>query len=61
MIEDDHVPYLNAGIAAVDLIDFDYPYWHTPEDTIDKTSPRSLQIVGDVVYHALPLIDQRLR
>ena len=32
-IEDDHVPYLRAGIDAIDLIDFDYPYWHSPGDT----------------------------
>jgi len=59
-IEDDHVPYLNAGIPAIDLIDFDYPYWHTPEDTLDKTSGESLKVVGDVLYHVLPKIDARL-
>ncbi len=59
-IEDDHIPYLNAGIDAVDLIDLDYPFWHTPADTIDKTSAESLKVVGDVVYRALPAIDQRL-
>ncbi len=46
---DDHTPFLRAGIPAVDIIDFDYPYWHTVEDTIDKVSARSLQAVGDVV------------
>ncbi len=59
-IEDDHTPYLNAGIDAVDLIDLDYPFWHTPADTIDKTSAESLKVVGDVVYRALPAIDRRL-
>jgi glutaminyl-peptide cyclotransferase len=59
-IEDDHVPYLNAGIPAIDLIDFDYPYWHTPGDTLDKTSSDSLQVIGDVVYHSLGEIDRRL-
>ena len=59
-IEDDHLPYLKANVPAVDLIDFDYPYWHKPEDTLDKVSAHSLKIVGDVVYLSLPEIDQRL-
>jgi glutaminyl-peptide cyclotransferase len=45
---DDHVELQKAGIKAIDVVDFDYPYWHTPEDTIDKVSPASLQVVGDV-------------
>jgi Zn-dependent M28 family amino/carboxypeptidase len=48
-IEDDHVPFLQAGIPAVDIIDLDYAYWHTTADTADHVSERSLQIVGDVV------------
>jgi len=58
-VSDDHVPYLKAGVPSVDLIDFDYPAWHTAEDTLDKTSGRSLKIVGDVVYFSLPEIDRR--
>jgi len=46
---DDHTPFLEAGIPAVDIIDFDYPYWHTTADTADKVSAASLQIVGEVV------------
>lgn len=46
---DDHTPFLAAGIPAVDLIDFDYPYWHTSEDTADKVSPDSLQAIGDTI------------
>ena len=46
---DDHRPFLQAGIPAVDIIDFDYPYWHTLEDTPDKCSPESLEAVGRVV------------
>ncbi|HEX5386919.1 MAG TPA: M28 family peptidase [Gemmatimonadales bacterium] len=45
---DDHVELQKAGIKAIDVVDFDYPYWHTPEDTIDKVSEHSLQVVGDV-------------
>ncbi len=37
-----------AGIHAIDVVDFDYSYWHTTEDTIDKVSAASLQVVGDV-------------
>jgi Zn-dependent M28 family amino/carboxypeptidase len=45
-ILDDHVPFRARGIAAVDIIDFDYPYWHTREDTLDKISAESLEQVG---------------
>jgi glutaminyl-peptide cyclotransferase len=43
---DDHTPFLEAGIRAAVLIDFDYPYWHTTEDTLDKVSAESLGAVG---------------
>lgn len=43
---DDHIPFANRGIAAVDIIDFDYPYWHTTADTADKVSAASLERVG---------------
>jgi Zn-dependent M28 family amino/carboxypeptidase len=43
---DDHTPFLEAGIPAVDIIDFDYPYWHTTADTADKISAESLEAVG---------------
>jgi glutaminyl-peptide cyclotransferase len=46
---DDHTPFLQAGIPAVDIIDFDYPYWHTTQDTPDKVSADSLQTVGDTL------------
>ena len=45
-ILDDHTPFLQAGIPAVDIIDFDYPYWHTTNDTVDKVSAESLRVVG---------------
>ncbi len=48
-ILDDHTPFLEAGIPAADLIDFDYPYYHTTADTIDKLSPASLKAVGDAL------------
>ncbi len=52
-IFDDHVPFIEAGIPMIDLIDFDYPYWHTTQDTPDKCSPASLEKVGKVVLAAL--------
>lgn len=48
-MSDDHTPFLQRGIRAVDVIDFDYPYWHTLEDTADKVSAESLERVGRVV------------
>jgi Zn-dependent M28 family amino/carboxypeptidase len=66
-VEDDHAPFLEAGVAATLLIDFDYgggpgqnAWWHTPEDTPDKLDARSLQAVGDVILDALPAIDAEL-
>jgi len=48
-MEDDHTPFRQRGIRAADLIDFDYPYWHTVQDTADKCSPASLERVGRVL------------
>ena len=59
-IEDDHLPFLAAGIPSVDIIDLDYDAWHTAKDTIDAVSARSLQVVGDVVLGALPHIEAHL-
>jgi glutaminyl-peptide cyclotransferase len=59
-IEDDHLPFLRAGVPAVDIIDLDYPAWHTPGDTLDQVSADSLQIVGDVLLDALPRIERQL-
>ncbi|MBI3732234.1 MAG: M28 family peptidase [Chloroflexi bacterium] len=50
---DDHTPFLTRGITAVDLIDFDYPYWHTLQDTCDKIDARSLERVGRVIQQWL--------
>lgn len=57
---DDHFPFLKAGVPALDIIDLDYPAWHTPRDDLDAVSARSLQIVGDVVLAALPEVERRL-
>jgi peptidase M28-like protein len=52
-ITDDHTPLNEIGIPVIDLIDFDYSPWHTPDDTIDKLSAESLRITGSVAAHFL--------
>jgi Zn-dependent M28 family amino/carboxypeptidase len=59
-VEDDHVPFLAAGVPSALLIDFDYPPWHTVDDTLDKVSAASLQVVGEVLSSALPSIEEHL-
>ena len=58
-VEDDHIAFLRAGVPSVDIIDLEYPQWHTAQDDLDHVSARSLQIVGDVVVASLPAIDKR--
>ena len=59
-VDDDHIPFVKAGVPSVDIIDLDYPAWHTAEDDLDHVSATSLQVVGDVVLAALPDLEQRL-
>jgi glutaminyl-peptide cyclotransferase len=60
-MEDDHIPFSKIGVPVVDLIDFDYGYgnafWHTKEDTIDKLSPKSFEIVENVIMQTVQLLD----
>jgi peptidase M28-like protein len=60
-IEDDHLPFARAGVPVADLIDLNYgpnnSYWHTPQDTLDKLSPQSLEIVGSVVLETIRLLN----
>ncbi len=62
-IEDDHVPFVNRGVPCADVIDLDYGYnnvfWHSPQDTMDKLSPKSLEIVGDTILETIHMLDQR--
>ncbi len=58
-IEDDHLPFLKRGVACVDVIDLEHPYWHTLEDSLDKIRGRSLAIVGHVFLESIPAIEQR--
>ena len=58
---DDHEPFLDAGVPSLDIIQLNsYPFWHRPEDTLDKLSARSLRAVGEVVIASLPRIEARL-
>ena len=59
-VEDDHVPFLKLGVPAALLIDFDFPPWHTADDTLDKISAQSLAVVGEVVLEALPSVEHYL-
>jgi glutaminyl-peptide cyclotransferase len=60
-IEDDHIPFLRAGAPALDLIDFSYgpqnAWWHTEQDTVDKLSARSFQVVGNVLLKVLAKLE----
>lgn len=62
-IEDDHIPFVKRGVPSADVIDLDYGYnnvfWHSPQDTMDKLSPKSLEIVGDTILETIHLLDQR--
>jgi glutaminyl-peptide cyclotransferase len=61
-VSDDHLPFRKRGVPCADLIDFSYGYnnvfWHTPHDTVDKLSPKSLEIVGSVVLESVHILDK---
>jgi len=61
-VEDDHLPFVQRGVPSADLIDLDYGYGnvfhHTPQDTVDKLSPKSLGIVGNVILETIKLLDK---
>lgn len=59
-IEDDHLPFVRAGVPSVDIIDLEYAPWHTAGDTLDAVSAGALQVVGDVLLAALPGIEARV-
>ena len=60
-VADDHMPFLLAGVRALDLIDFESQstFWHTPQDTLDKLSARSFDILGTVLLRSLELLEQQ--
>jgi len=59
-VSDDHLPFLKRGVACADLIDFNYGYndvfWHTTQDTVDKLSPKSLEIVGNTILETIEIL-----
>jgi len=62
-LEDDHLPFVHRGVPSADLIDLDYGYGnvfhHTPQDTLDKLSPKSIEIVGSVILETVRLLDKQ--
>ena len=62
-IEDDHLPFVKLGVPCADIIDLDYGYndvfHHTPQDTMDKLSPKSLEIVGNVTLETVSMLDKK--
>jgi glutaminyl-peptide cyclotransferase len=62
-MEDDHKPFVQRGVPSADLIDFDYGYnnvfWHSTQDTVDKLSPKSLEIVGMVTLETVRMLDKK--
>ncbi len=59
-VQDDHIPFLDVGIPCVDIIDLDYPPWHTEGDTLDKISADSMEKVGKLVLAVLPELRKKL-
>ncbi len=61
-VSDDHLPFLKRGVPCADFIDFDYGYndvfWHTTQDTVDKLSPKSLEIVGSTILETVGILDR---
>ena len=61
-VSDDHIPFVKRGVPSADLIDFDYGYndvfWHTTQDTVDKLSPKSLEIVGSTILETAGILDR---
>src|ERR1700691_2005830 len=61
-VTDDHIPFMQKGVACADLIDFNYGYnnvfWHTPQDTVDKLSPKSLEITGTTILETIRILNK---
>jgi Zn-dependent M28 family amino/carboxypeptidase len=61
-VDDDHIPFVKRGVPSADLIDFNYGYndvfWHTTQDTVDKLSPKSLEIVGATILETAAILNQ---
>ncbi len=60
-IEDDHLSFLKRDVPSADIIDLDVPYWHTPQDTLDKVDPRTLAITGHVLIESVPELEKKIK
>jgi glutaminyl-peptide cyclotransferase len=60
-VEDDHLPFLQEGVRALDIIDFNFgpqnAYWHTPQDTMDKLGAHSFEVIGNVLMRVIPQLE----
>jgi len=61
-VDDDHIPFVRRGVPSADLIDFNYGYndvfWHTTQDTVDKLSPKSLEIIGTTILETIDILNK---
>jgi hypothetical protein len=60
-ITDDHISFTKRNVPSVDIIDLEVPYWHTPQDTLDKVNPRTLAITGHVLIASVPELEKRIK
>lgn len=60
-ISDDHLSFTKRNVPSVDIIDLEVPYWHTPQDTLDKVDPRTLAITGHVLIASVPELEKRIK
>lgn len=58
-VDDDHLSFLKRGVPSVDVIDLEIPYWHTPQDTVDKISSKSLAITGHVFLESVKQLQSK--
>ncbi len=59
MIDDDHIPFIKEGVPAINIIDFNYDSWHTPYDTVDKVSAKSMNDAGTLVLEMLDIVEKK--
>jgi hypothetical protein len=58
-VEDDHLSFSKRGVPCVDVIDLEIPYWHTPQDTLDKISSKSLAVTGHVFIETVNQLEAK--
>lgn len=60
-ISDDHLSFTKRNVPSLDIIDLEVPYWHTPQDTLDKIDPRTLAITGHVLIETVPELEKKFK